>query len=308
MDPTAGRGSANASRPAAILVFAPHKTGSTFLVALLHDLADALGLCFYSDNAAFLYRPKDRRKCAAPSCGHLEMQQRLYGRGDRGWGECTTFVSARLAAASSCASRPRCSAPRGLVWGPLRLPGEMRTAMGLLRGDGPWRWYVLLHQRHPLDALVSAYHSFGWSHPAAPEASSAQRRRHTARQAAVRNQSVDEYVLANAPLMRAKYAAYAELLAAPRGTLLLRSRYEDMVAFFSQWLAQLLAPLEASFSAGARAALLERLRRRHRGAFAPSGGHKRSVAPGAFVRELRPATIAAAMEQNGDWFAPLGYV
>ena len=40
----------------------------------------------------------------------------------------------------------------------------------------------------------------------------------------------------------------------------------------------------------------------------PCPEHTRTVAPGAFVRELRPATIAAAMEQNGDWFAPLGYV
>lgn len=206
-DPRKADWGANASlsgAPPALLFFAPHKTGSTFFAAFMHDLAALLGLCWYTDNAAFMYAPLDHSKCASPSCGHVAgVPQRSFTNSDLGWGDCTGFTAAQLGVAAGCNATPlaQCEVPppsarNGFLWGPLRLPKPMRAAAAQLR-TGRWRWIVLLHQRHPLDALVSGYHSFGWTHPAAPSASAQQRRAHAARQSAVRNLSVDQYVMAN---------------------------------------------------------------------------------------------------------------
>jgi type II secretory pathway pseudopilin PulG len=300
--------------PPAIVVFAPHKTGSTFFTAFLHDLASMLGLCWYTDNAAFMYAPPDHAKCASPSCGHLQATQRRFQARDNGWGDCAGFASDMLAeagvlacaadpeagaskaaataaatpstasttpppplaAAAAAASTSTCSrrrsrgsrrsasaslprsAAQGVAWGVVRLPPAMRTAISQL-GTGPWKWYMMLHQRSPSDTLVSGYHSFGWTHPAAPGASSAQRATHASLQSAIRNVSADQYALSHAAELRGKYAPYLELLyggGAGRGTttgergrrpsthaadaVLIRSRYEELVTAFPRWLSTFL--------------------------------------------------------------------
>lgn len=189
--------------PPAFLFFGLHKTGSTFLTPFMHDLSVSLGLCWYTDNAAFMYKPKDHSKCSSPSCGHPPGSQRSFTSSDLGWGDCSGFASAQLTQAAGCnlTSSPQCQTPpqsaeTGFMWGPLRLPIPMRAAMAHL-GTGQWKWRVVLHQRHPLDALVSGYHSFGWTHPPALSASAEQRAEHFAQQSVVRNQSVDEYVLSH---------------------------------------------------------------------------------------------------------------
>ena len=385
-----------AAGPAAILLFAPHKTGSTFFTAFMHDLHEQLDMCWYTDSAAFMYRPKDYSKCSSPSCGHAGAEK-AYSADDRGWGDCTHFTSLRIREATECvagadgelsaassgvisragaadasqggggsagggggggsddsgsrqapAGSSSCvsshGARHGLLWGPLRLPAAMNAARGLLPlqrptpqaevvaralegidgelppelppqlppplSRGAWQWLVVLHQRHPLDTLVSGYHSFGWTHPAAPGASEAQQRQHEERQAAVRNQSVDAYVLANAAELARKYKPYMELLREPPSphTRVLRSRYEEMVTAFPRWLSTLLAALEGSRVPPERLqAAHAELLRKSAGAFKPDGKHKRSVLPGRYQRELKPETIAAAIHQHQDMFSLLGY-
>ena len=406
-----------AAGPTAILLFAPHKTGSTFFTAFMHDLHEQLGMCWYTDSAAFMYHPKDYSKCSSPSCGHAG-EEKAYSPEDRGWGDCTHFTSLRIREASECVAgaggkQPAVSsgvisradaadasqsgeggagasgsgrggsgsggslqlstagsrqAPagssscvgshgvrHGLLWGPLRLPAAMSAARGLLPlqrpppvapvaeselasggeivhaalrqarravntqlppqlplplSRGVWQWLVVLHQRHPLDTLVSGYHSFGWTHPAAPGASEAQQRQHEERQAAVRNQSVDAYVLANAAELARKYKPYLELLRESPSphTRVLRSRYEEMVTAFPRWLSTLLAALEGSRVPPERLlAAKAELLRVHAGTFKPDGKHKRSVLPGRYQRELKPETIAAAIQQHQDMFSLLGY-
>lgn len=299
--------------PPALLFLAPHKTGSTFFAAFLQELSSLLGLCWYTDNAAFMWKPRDHSKCSSPSCGHPRAgKEKRFSGSDLGWGDCSGFASEQLAEATACAngSSAQCapSVQNGLLWGPIRLPGPMRHALRLVQSR-PWRWHVVLHQRHPLDVLVSGYHSFGWRHPAAPSATADQKREHDARQSAVRNQSVDEYAMANADEMRRKYAPYFELLRAPpAGVVLVRSRYEEMVTFFEQWLTGLLAALGPLYSEATLDAARRRLLRHHAGAFSPDGRHKRSVLPGRFVQELKPATIAAMLKEHRTWWAELGYV
>ena len=336
----------------------------------MNDVASHLGLCWYTENAAFMYAPVNHTKCASPSCGH-DGRQRRFDADDRGWGDCSGFTvdkvhsaSAAVAAAASpsCAAASpqatagasgmepgavafpqatagasgmepgavafpavssaaagdgasnmdRCevaplSTRNGFLWGPLRTPREMRAASAQL-GLAPWRWYAVLHARHPGDTLVSQFHSFGWTHPPPPDATAAQRRAHAARQAAVRNVSVDEYVVAHVGELRRKYALYTELqTSAPPGVTLIQSRYEQLVRFFSLWLDDWLQALAPSYTAQTMAALNASLLARHAHSFAPDGRHKRSVAPGRFEAELQPRRSASLRRAHGDWWAALGY-
>ena len=99
--------------PPAVVLFAPHKTASTFFTTFLHDLSRLLGLCWYSDNAAFTYAPSDHAKCAAPSCGHGDGTQRAFEPSDGGWGDCASFAEAQIRVASTCTQREAVGSPGG---------------------------------------------------------------------------------------------------------------------------------------------------------------------------------------------------
>lgn len=291
-------------------LFAPHKTGSTFFVSFLNDMSEQLGACLFTENAAFLYSPRDRTRCSSPACGHPpKPSERRYPAGDSGWGECTSFTDDRLRQAAACMADGPCSvrsAIRGVVWGPIRLPPAMRSA-ARHAAEARWDWSLVLHQRHPLDTLVSEFHSFGWIHPPAPEATPRQRREHHRRQERIRNVSADAYVSTRLPGLRDRYAPYLELLRQPpAGVRLVRSRYEDMVLFFPQWLSQLLAQLGCA-SVGVEA-MREHLLEMHQAAFVSDGKHKRGVRPGAHLQELRPATIVDAYLAHATWMGELGYI
>lgn len=370
-------------RPPAIVLFAPHKTASTFFTTLLHDLARLLGLCWYGDNVAFTYAPTDHAKCATPSCGHGKAEavpQRSFEPSDGGWGDCAAFASTQIVAASSCAqqhngystlwggdgraredgasaaraigdelpmgradaseSSDACtplplSAQNGVAWGAVRLPPAMHRVLRAL-GTPPWHWYLVLHQRHPGDTLVSEYHSFGWSHPPPPKATAEQRARHLERQARIRNTSVADYVASHLPDLRRKYVPYLEMLRhAPPGdtrtvwadghtdagalpaskgnvapaapVTIVRSRYEELVTDFGQWLEPLMTALQPSYTPQTLAMLREALRARHAHSFEADGRHRRSVTPGKYAAEVSELAAAAHRREHKEWWAPLGY-
>ena len=299
--------------PPAIVVLAPHKTGSTFFAPFLHDLAARLGLCWYTENAAFMYAPSNHTKCASPSCGHTGRQRR-FEKEDRGWGECASFADERLRAASlavaaqtSPATALPLSAHNGVLWGPLRTPFEVRATRTAV-GKRPWRWLVLLHSRHPGDTLVSQFHSFGWTHPPPPGASAEQLRAHAARQATIRNTTLAEYVTAHLPELRLKYATYTALRqAAPPHVHFVRSRYEELVTDFDGWLRGLLAPLAASYSELTLTRMHAQLLAKHAHSFAPDGKHKRSVTPGRFRAEIPAPVASRLLRVHHAWWRELGY-
>uniref|UniRef100_A0A7S4B6D4 Sulfotransferase domain-containing protein n=1 Tax=Chrysotila carterae TaxID=13221 RepID=A0A7S4B6D4_CHRCT len=302
------------SLPVALVMISPHKTGSTFFVGFLRAVTLRLDSCFYSENAQFTHSPKDFSKCSSPGCGHEGPERRQTAK-DTGWGECTTFISGHLKSlASACPqlSASTCSARfrRGFVWGPVRLLPAMRATISLGRSHAHhWQFYYILHQRHPLDTTVSAYHSFGWSHPPAPNSTKEQLREYQVRRANIRNQTADQYALSSSDLYVSKYLLYFELLESPPpGAVLIRSRYEEMVLFFSQWLNQILAPFELSFNRMQREALQRTLRKKYSEAFSPNGAHKRTITPGAFTRELQPETISLLTERHRDTLIRLGYL
>jgi hypothetical protein len=339
-------------KPPAIVLFAPHKTGSTFFTSFMHDVAELLGLCWYSDNAAFMYAPSNHSKCASPSCGHRG-SQRSYTSSDRGWGDCTPFAEQQLRAASACvmgvegdrdppqgrlsaaaksaAAGVRCGpsgdeaplgAQNGVAWGVVRLPDPMRRALGVL-GSPPWQWYLILHQRHPGDTLVSGYHSFGWTHPAAPSANADQKKEHASLQAAIRNATVDEYVLSKASELKSKYEPYFEFLRDGKArrhpghtqgnhadggpVVTIRSRYEQLVTDLPAWLDTFVSSLRHSYTEQTLSMLRRELLKRHRKSFRANGKHRRSVAPGRFVAEVRPQTATELRRAHHDWWELLGY-
>ena len=399
--------------PPAIVLFAPHKTASTFFTTLLHDLSRLLGLCWYSDNVGFTYSPPDNSKCGSPSCGHRAEQQKAFQVGDGGWGDCSGFAGTQILIASmciqeqqpqekqqqqvvsesgatraaaaagdeeasirpfygidngdnqteypwvvddwledgmkgwiaeeeaaeeeqeqglaSCGIPPPISATNGVAWGALRLPAGMRRALTTL-GTPPWHWYLILHQRHPGDTLVSEYHSFGWTHPPPPNASPEQKRRHAERQAVIRNTSAAKYVSDHLEDLRSKYVPYMEVLDALKQQKLqrgggsaaadapaalpaldtthlsiIRSKYEELVTDFAKWLDTLLTALATSYTRATldivRAALLEK----HKRSFDPNGKHKKSVKPGRYDAEVLPAAATEHKKRHAAWWAPLGY-
>ena len=299
------------SRPTAIALFAPHKTGSTFFVSFLHDLSEHLGMCLFTENAAFMYSPRDRTKCSSPSCGYPPgSKQRRYPKGDSGWGECTSFTDERLEEAAVCMDRGACplsGVAHGVVWGPIRLPPAMQSAARHAYAR-KWIWHLVLHQRHPLDTLISEFHSFGWTHPPAPEANAQQRQAHNQRQERIRNISADDYVTSRLPGLRERYAPYLTLLHNPPvGVHIIRSRYEDMVLFFPHWLSSFLTQLGDAIPPWTHQTLLADLLRAHSPAFQSDGKHKRGVLPGAHLKELQPRTIVQAYRDHTTWMGELGY-
>ena len=232
---------------------------------------------------------------------------------------------------ASCGISPPISATNGVAWGALRLPAGMRRALTTL-GTPPWHWYLILHQRHPGDTLVSEYHSFGWTHPPPPNASPEQKRRHAERQAVIRNTSAAKYVSDHLEDLRSKYVPYMEVLDALKqqklqrgggsaaaeasGTLpaldtthlsIIRSKYEELVTDFAKWLDTLLTALATSYTRATldivRAALLEK----HKRSFDPNGKHKKSVKPGRYDAEVLPAAANEHKKRHAAWWAPLGY-
>jgi hypothetical protein len=109
-----------------------------------------------------------------------------------------------------------CSATRGVVWGPIRLPPAMRRA-ARHAAESRWDWSLILHQRHPLDTLVSKFHSFDWVHPLAPEATAGQRREHERRQERIRNVSGDAYVATGLAGLRDRCSPLSPVAVAQRG-------------------------------------------------------------------------------------------
>ena len=343
--------------PPAVVLFAPHKTASTFFTTFLHDLSRLLGLCWYSDNAAFTYAPSDHAKCAAPSCGHGDGTQRAFEPSDGGWGDCASFAEAQIRVASTCTQREAVGSPggtgaagaageagadvqstddaceppplstiNGVAWGAVRLPPAMRKARACL-GTPPWHWYLLLHQRHPGDTLVSEYHSFGWSHPPPPRATAQQKAAHRARQARIRNVTVGQYVGEHLAELRRKYAPYLELLGGAEatsqpqslpaleaarpggagGVTVIRSRYEELVTDFGAWLEPILAALAPSYTPQTLEMLKEALLARHSASFRRDGKHRRSITPGRYTAEVGAAERSEQHNAHREWWARLGY-
>lgn len=108
--------------------------------------------------------------------------------------------------------------------------------------------------------------------------------------------------------LKQKYMPYFELfLSAPGHITLIRSRYEDLVTAFPEWLRRFVESLAPSYTRATRSMLLARLMALHGDSFRPDGKHKRTVKPGMFASHVQPENIELLERAHRDWWTRLGY-
>ena len=178
----------------------------------------------------------------------------------------------------------------GCIYGPIRLsanvswPTFQRVArpvseIGFLRGR-----IAIFMVRDPRDILVSAYHSFGFTHGFSPveqirESEQKQRSR-------IRSMSVDEYALESAPGTASHFESIDRLSrACPRSVVL---RYEDMIDDWDRFVRDLTRYVEIRKRVQARIYQESRPREME-----DEASHRRSGQPGGFRRKLRGDTVAS---------------
>lgn len=126
---------------------------------------------------------------------------------------------------------------KGCVYGPIRLSADRRNEV-YRRLVEPLMQTQYLHDkksillvRDPRDILVSAYYSFGFTHPLSKNKEI--RESQLSDREVIQKLSLDEDVLRNAPILRDQFeAAYRLHQSCPQNRLL---RYEDLIHNFSHF-------------------------------------------------------------------------
>ena len=202
--------------------------------------------------------------------------------------------------------------PSGQLYGPLRLSANPSSrARALLIDHCATEDFVreriaVFLVRDPRDILVSAYYSFGFTHPWSPDP--VIRAQQEIRRAAISAQTIDEYACANAPLLAQQFALAGRLRHACSRSVLLR--YEDMIhdwPVFEEALQRHLRLAPSAFRGGTRIRQWLRALQRHlrlapsalmemRARITPrqtedTSAHQRSGATGSHARKLTPETV-----------------
>ncbi|EGD78699.1 hypothetical protein PTSG_01678 [Salpingoeca rosetta] len=285
--PMYGQGKPDA--PPAVLFFCPHKTGSVFVERLLQAVRDVSHQChFRIDHYA------GKVSCATYSKCTEKGKAPAFASGLDVEPLCTTWTLKLLqAAADPDASSPPERAPllkHGFMWGPIRQSLDASAVLDLagnLRLTG-FRPALIFHRRHPLDQLVSEYHSFGFQHPPPIQASEEALERFHAMRQRIQTMTIDEYVqeqLQSEEWWRVRYGALLHALRSPAlldHIQVVHSKYEDMVLHFRQWLVSILSVFTAWDDAH-RNQVAEELELQFAESFKPDGRHKHRVWPGKWV-------------------------
>ena len=195
--------------------------------------------------------------------------------------------------------------PVGFSRGPLR---QLYTeyADGAVPGFPGYHNALIVHTRHPVEMMVSAFHCI--ANPSVCPVRNKLLGAHVPKNDTIR--SLDEFVLAG--LKRQGSTPYAILqrnlaishfmkgftqsnlyrVASSRGCsspTLLHSKYELMVTNFSLWAKQLLEHVVDK--PGQRRTLHRTLVAQFRNDFVPDGKHKHALVAGSNIRKLRPTTV-----------------
>jgi len=185
-------------------------------------------------------------------------------------------------------------AAAGFVRGPMR---QMAWSMDNFLPELRSRRIVVLHSRHPIEAMVSLYYCI--SDPAVCPI-----RQNVSTKPASASFGLDHFLLEDLRGERSshlnrllvKYEVLANLWRVSRRSssaeaLVVYSRYELLVEHFSGWLRHLLAALP--LPPDSRRRLNERLSAQYQGEFVPDGKHKHSLRAGSNLARLKPGTLAA---------------
>lgn len=193
---------------------------------------------------------------------------------------------------------------RGAVYGPLRLSAPRETDLhreiiAPVTDSSFIRDRVsLLLVRDPRDIPVSAYYSFGFSHRFSP-VEEIRRQQEVGRQA-IREKTIDEYVLATMPAIVNNFAAGAALLENCRRCTLLK--YEDMVLNWDAFASDLTRHIRLDERALRKTYEKSRPRREE-----DITAHQRSGKTEGFREKLQPETIAEMNRILGPALERFGY-
>jgi hypothetical protein len=177
---------------------------------------------------------------------------------------------------------------KGYIYGPIRLSADPRNEV-YRRLVAPMMKSSFLHDkksillvRDPRDILVSAYYSFGFTHPLSKN--SEIREHLLADRENIRQLSLDEYVLQAAPRLRDEFnAAFSLHKACPKSRLL---RYEELIEDFATF-----AETFTSFCP-VRPEVLEKIYHETRPREKEkSESHRRSGRVGGYQAKLQETTI-----------------
>ncbi len=194
---------------------------------------------------------------------------------------------------------------RGFVYGPLRLSANPSSrARALLMDHCATEEFVreriaVFVVRDPRDILVSAYYSFGFTHPWSPDP--AIRAQQEIRRAAISAQTIDEYARANAPLLAEQFALAARLRRACARSVLLR--YEDMIHDWPMFEAAMQQHL--TLEPAMLAQMRERITPREH---EDSTAHRRSGSTGSHTRKLTQETVHTLDRIFGSALTDCGYM
>lgn len=196
--------------------------------------------------------------------------------------------------------------PTGRIYGPMRITkfSHMKKADGKslskARDPGFLRDKKAVFMVRDLrDIMVSAYFSFGKSHPLSKE--ERYREQLLAARHAMQEMSIDEYVLSEVDAMLNSHRMMQGLIeACPEAVVI---RYEDMIDDFDTFIAKLTSALPLPGT------VIRELRRRSRPrAEEDPNRHHRSGKTGDHKNKLQPETIAALNEQLAPALSYFGYL
>ena len=187
--------------------------------------------------------------------------------------------------------KPLTFASHGYVYGPIRVSGmgsndliDRLLNAPTMSADFVSDKIALFFVRDPRDILVSAYHSFAYTHgySAVPEL----RRRQEQNRAKILAMTVDEYALSRADNQVKHFTTIHQLAQACHRSVILK--YEDMVDRFDHFSSQLTEYVDVDPH------VLRQIQRRSRPRTQErENSHRRSGRTGGFRSKLKPDTVAA---------------
>eukprot|EP01147_Barroeca_monosierra_P010621 gene10621-2743_t len=267
-------GTPKANAPLALFVFCPHKTGSVLMGQLLDTIATLTEQCHF--------RVEHVRSCTPSN------QAPGFVRGMDVDRKCHDWIINQVQRAANplqATAVQKLLFSGGFIWGPIRhsMPhSSISEIIVNLRHVG-FSPYIIMHRRHPLDQLVSEYHSFGFQHPPPVRASPKTLEEFYFRRERIQNLTVDEYVLmqlASHDWWSIRYGTLLHILNQKASNLqILHSKYEDMVFKFQSWLASLLNVFK-TWPEETRKKIGQGIWQQFAPSFKPDGRHKHTLWPG----------------------------
>jgi hypothetical protein len=176
---------------------------------------------------------------------------------------------------------------KGCVYGPIRLSAQQRAVYETLVHPTSRREFVrdkiaIFMVRDPRDILVSAYHSFGYSHSFSPVQEI--RERQAQLRMELQSKTIDEYALERAARVRANFETLDTLRQACERCVVLR--YEDMINEWQLFVSDLTKYI--NIKPAVLAQIYEKSRPREK---EDKSSHRRSGQVGDFSGKLKTETI-----------------